>query len=90
MSIEIPNNNPTKLQALYMASFAGIELTSGQITQYIQYRRGNFFHITPEEQSLELNLSDQRLLDKLLTPEQRPIFRLHYPNIFQPDTKSED
>lgn len=82
MSIEKSNNNSTELQALYMADFAGIELTPGQIAQYVQYRYGIFDHKTPEESSVPLNQSDQEILDTLLTPEQRPTFRSRYPNIF--------
>ena len=90
MSIEKSNNSSTELQALYMADFAGIELTPGQIAQYVQYRHGIFDHKTPEGPSLLFNQSDQKILDMVLTPEQRLTFRSHSPKIFQHGIKSEE
>lgn len=83
MSIEIPRNNPTESQALSMAQFAGIELTKTQVDWYIEHRIGTVDKNTPEESSTPTNLSDQQLLEKILTAKQRHIFRLRYPNIFQ-------
>lgn len=82
MSIEKLNTTPMELQALHMAKYVGIELAPEQIVKYVQLRQEGVNHQTPESSVLG-DLSDQRLLDKLLTPEQRSIFRLHYPNIFQ-------
>jgi hypothetical protein len=88
MNTEILKNNSTESQALTMAHDTGIELTPEQIARYVQVRLGNFSHQKREDLSGLFNLSDQGILDEILTPEQRPIFRLHYPNIFQLDTKS--
>lgn len=85
MSIESVNNS-SESQASGMAQRAGIELTPRQIVQYVQYRSGSFNQET-SELSIPPNTSDQRLLDMLLTSEQRDIFRLHYPHIFQPGSR---
>jgi hypothetical protein len=90
MSIETSKYNPTELQAFVMAIQAKITLTPEQIKWYVEHRLGIFKHKSPEEPSIPLDLSDQRLLDKLLTPEQRFIFRSHFPNIFPYGSEPED
>ncbi len=82
MSIEI--NNPTRLQALYMAQEAGIELTPEQVDRYVRHRLGIYDHKTREETTIPFNLSDQELLDRELTPEQSSVFKACFPSIFLP------
>jgi len=86
MSIETPKNL-TELHAQSMARNCGIELTSKQIARYVEFRQGDFSG-HPESNDLSVpifNLSDQRLLDIILTEEQRVVFRSHYSSIFDLD-----
>jgi len=92
MSIEIysPIENASKLQALFMAEYAGIHITSEQISWYVQCRLGILNNKLSKEEPMPFNLSDQQLLHRGLDREQKRIFELHYPNItFQSDNMSE-
>lgn len=76
-------NRATKLQALNMAKFAGIELSESQVIRYTEFRQGIFTRKLPEDILFPTSLSDQELLEKLLRPEQQVVFRSCYPNIFR-------
>jgi hypothetical protein len=90
MSIEIPKNL-TELRAVNMAKVSGIELTPKQLTQYVQYRHGNFSnHPRTRDLSVPIfHLSDQRLLDVILTNKQRVVLSSYYPNIFDFDSNKQ-
>ncbi|MFH1187035.1 MAG: hypothetical protein V1697_02575 [Candidatus Levyibacteriota bacterium] len=68
MSTERQSISKTKLQAKCIARIAGITLTDEQIGLYVKHRLGFSILKTSGKLSMPRGLSDQKLLERLLTP----------------------
>jgi len=83
MGLEALTIRVVKGDAVSMAKHADIRLTPNQISSYAMRRIGIFDQEASAftEQAV-LSKSDHRVLETLLTPEQKPKFRSRYPSIF--------